>query len=305
MIDQIKTAALQPLEIPAEINSRWNQVAKNGPKGEEAIDFLGDDWDTLIILDACRADVFSEYNTLPGETSSAISNAGSTVEWLRKNLANATYLDVVYTTANPQYYKYQDELNTDFCHVEHVWQTHWDEELSTVPPTAVVSKAKDMMERYPNKRHIIHFNQPHGPYIGDFGRNTVAGSETPRFSERSLIEHIRVGFRWLSFSPEDHRRAYIENFNIVNDVLEDWLPEIEGRTLITADHGELFFERIGPVPTLYRGHRKGIYHPNLVTVPYHIYTNGERREIIRAAENSEVEYLESSLKERLEDLGYH
>ena len=47
---------------------------------------LDQDWDNVIILDACRFDIFSELNHIPGNLECKISNASSSDEFFEKNL---------------------------------------------------------------------------------------------------------------------------------------------------------------------------------------------------------------------------
>jgi len=51
-----------------------------------------------------------------------------------------------------------------------VWGNEWDEEYKTILPGDIAAAAHDAYETCPNKRLIVHFMQPHVPFIGDLGR---------------------------------------------------------------------------------------------------------------------------------------
>ena len=68
------------------------------PESENVIER---DWDTLIILDACRHDYFTAHNELPGELTSTISSGEKSWEFMQQNFVGGEYHDTIYITANP------------------------------------------------------------------------------------------------------------------------------------------------------------------------------------------------------------
>lgn len=127
------------------------------------------DWDNCMILDGCRYDDFADRVHLPGTLEQRQSLASSTPEFLRANLDGRDLRDTVYVTANPTL-RQIGEINTTFHAVVDVWNTDWDSDLCTVPPAPVTDRAIDAAKRYPNKRLIVHYLQPHYPFIGPTGR---------------------------------------------------------------------------------------------------------------------------------------
>ena len=95
-----------------------------------AANVMDEEWDHLLILDACRYDIFREENWLSGRLEHRISKGSVTGEFVTKNF-DATYPDTVYITANPHASRLIGDRFHDFFHV---WQTHWDDDLNTVPP---------------------------------------------------------------------------------------------------------------------------------------------------------------------------
>lgn len=46
----------------------------------------------------------------------------------------------------------------------------WDDDLETVRPEAVTNAARKAHRDYPDKRIIVHYMQPHIPFITEAGR---------------------------------------------------------------------------------------------------------------------------------------
>src|SRR6056297_529711 len=81
--EMIKTTAKY---IPIEINN-FVFRARYGP-GTRVMD---EDWDNLIILDACRYDMFAEQVDLDGELESRISLGSTSEEFLEQNFGDNTF----------------------------------------------------------------------------------------------------------------------------------------------------------------------------------------------------------------------
>lgn len=102
-------------------------------------------------------------------------------------------------------------------------------------------------------------------------------------------------------------RAYRENLEAVLPAVERLLSELDGRTVVTADHGQLFGERLFSIPIRKYGHPPGLYPEELVKVPWHVFDEGPRREIVseeRPGKSSRDTEDEELARERLRDLGY-
>jgi len=128
------------------------------------------DWDNLIILDACRYDYFKKlyHPYLKGDLTKAYSLGSSTIEWC-KNSFQEKRDDVVYVSSNPFINSKVDVLNfkaLDLFHaVINVWDWGWNKELGTVHPKTVNDVVKKIKDYYFDKRLIIHYLQPHEPYL--------------------------------------------------------------------------------------------------------------------------------------------
>jgi hypothetical protein len=132
---------------------------------------MGKAWDHLIVLDGCRYDFFYEaYRSyFKGDLERVVSPGSNTVEWVDKSFPGR-YEDVVYVSANPYINSRMAVRDFDardhFHEVIDVWDWGWDEELGTVHPGAVNRAAVKASKEHPGKRLIVHYLQPHCPYIG-------------------------------------------------------------------------------------------------------------------------------------------
>lgn len=284
-----------------------------GPEGD---DFMDEDWDNLLILDACRYDMFETTCDIDGELAAKTSVGSSTPEFLKRTFNGRSFANTVYITANPQV---NLRIDPDIFHsVINVWESDWNDRLGTVEPEAVTKQALEAQDRYPNKRLIVHYMQPHYPFIGKNGQDNIRNhsgfeltkrlasneDETANRDVRTVWDQLKVG----ELSEEIVWDAYIENLERVLGDIEASLDEFRGKTVITSDHGNLVGEITTPFNLRLYGHPTGVHAENLVTVPWLTYNNSPRKQIYgEEAVNSTDEPSEKEKKiidDRLEDLGY-
>jgi len=128
-------------------------------------------WDILIVLDACRYDYFSKVyrDYFEGDLMKVISSGSATSEWLR-NTFTSKYNDIIYISANPVINSlvpvFGFNARETFFKVIDVWNWAWNETLKTVLPSSVNSAVKKIFPKYSRKKIIIHYLQPHAPYLG-------------------------------------------------------------------------------------------------------------------------------------------
>jgi len=256
----------------------------------DGIYVLNEKWDNLIILDNCRFDVFREEyirRKLPGKLEYRISRGTWTGEFLIENFLKDRkyYNDIIYITANPFVDKY---LKGKFYRIISVWKYGWDSRYNTVLPNKVCEYTLKIIKKYPNKRLIIHFLQPHQPYLSLRRKNFKDNTMEMIKDAISKNKHIDLdfpeeplGILYLSsiyayFELPQLLKAYIENLRIVLPYVEFLLHKLQGRTIVTSDHGESFgsiSSRILPIK-LY-GH--GISRiPDLVIVPWLIFDKEDK-----------------------------
>lgn len=255
---------------------------------------LSEDWDNLILLDACRYDRFAEVWDGPGRLEARESRGSSSNEFVRGNFRGREIHDTVCVTANGWYMKV--DSTPKFHDLVHLFD-HRDDELGTVPPETVTAHATDAAEEYPNKRLIVHYMQPHAPYIGEIGKEQMEDIT----SRKDISDAKRSG----TYSEDAHQTAYHENLKAVVDSVESLLSELPGKSVISADHGEMLGERHFPIPVRDYMHPHGIDHEVLVQVPWLIHERGDRRQIVpEEPAGLEADPDESIINNHLRELGY-
>jgi len=261
--------------------------------GDGGVDVVAADWDVLIVLDACRADYFEEVadTTAFDEFRVVTSRASATAEWVDEHFAGREFGDIVYINSNPHISK---NAPGAFHHVYDLWSGEtFDEEAHTVFPETVNEYARRADKRFPDKRLIIHYNQPHGPYVGevplDWDLQKAAGSG--RALKQGLV------------TEDEFRAAYRSNLEYVLPYATELASNLTGRAVITADHGELFGKSQPPFGIKAYAHPLGPRDPDLVQVPWAVVEDDERRTVVEE-EVEKIDYDREHVNERLRDLGY-
>jgi hypothetical protein len=179
--------------------------------------------------------------------------------------------------------------------------------MKTIPPEAVVEAALEMNEKYPDKRIISHFMQPHAPYIGSTGEKLYKryefGMFNPNLKDKEEFDipdaNIPRAVEDGPIQEQELKQAYKENLQIVLENVEELIGELDGKSVITADHGEMLGERV--LGKKRYGH--GRFHtPELRKVPWLIIDSDTRREI-SAEEPVDFNKLEDR-ESHLKALGY-
>ena len=256
-------------------------------------EILDGDWDHLIILDACRYDYFKklykDYSNLKdGELEKRKSRGSNTTEWLEKTFTEPMK-DVTYISANPfinskgiDIGEVKGSVKGDwnakekFKEIIDAWLTHWDEELNTVHPKDLTQLIKENK----NKRLIVHYVQPHSPYITaeehsneDFRHSReMAAKKTnkEKTKKKKLINKVKPLIQpiWeriplktrlkikktlgielrtinkfvLQGKTDELKQLYRENLEIALEEVNKAIDHLEGKIVITADHGEALGE---------------------------------------------------------------
>ena len=289
--EDVRRGIRDPRQAVSELNQLYNHYRAGQRYNPEGIDVFTEDWDNLVILDACRYDEFERRSTLPGRTEHRISRGSTSPEFIRGNFAGKTLHDIVYVSANGWYAKLEDEMGADVHAFEFV-----DRDAMgglTSRPETVAAAAQTAAENYPNKRLIVHFMQPHQPYLGSAGERfdfSAGLMNTVRRTDAGYVDVIQ---------------AYRENLDLVLAEVESLLSDLGGKTVVTADHGELLGDRERPLPMRTYGHPEGVYRESLVKVPWHVYQNSDRKEIVAERPSEKANDIDFEAVERnLKDLGY-
>ncbi|WP_440007809.1 sulfatase-like hydrolase/transferase [Halomicrococcus sp. SG-WS-1] len=300
---QLRRGLENPNLFAREANRLYHRRLNTRQYNEDGIDVMAEDWDNLLILDACRYDMFEANANLPGRLESRESRGSATVEFLRANFTNRDVRDTVYVTANPQLHRNFDRINPEFHAIENVWlEDGWDEQYQTVLPETTTEYALDAAEEYDNKRFIVHYIQPHYPFITeetsfDKGYLDDPESDSRDFWGRKMESELDV-------SAAEIWQSYTETLNRTLPHVERLMDELDGKTVVTADHGNMVGERATPFPVREWGHPRGMYTDELVRVPWLVDDRGERREVV-AEDATESEAVDDDVvADRLKQLGY-
>jgi hypothetical protein len=261
------------------------------------------DWDNLIILDGCRYDVFFEENDLPGTLQRRVSGRSESWEFLSRNFGGMKCHDTVYITANPHWYKLE---NNTFYDVVDLLTEEWDAEKGTVLPEDVTKRTKEIATEFPNKRLIIHFMQPHFPFLGPTAENLDHKGLTIHLENESEanLPNVWAAAQRGEVATEAVQAAYRENLQIVLNQVEGLIDCLEGRTVVTADHGNLIGEALKPVPVSGFGHPKNFYAPGIVNVPWNVIDTGTSKNVIAEEPLSSTSTNNEQIEDRLQALGY-
>lgn len=279
------------------LNRCYHRQMFTRPYNTSGVDIFEEDWDNLIILDACRYDIFNECCDMTGKLESRRSRGTTTFEFIKANFSNMTITDTVYTSANGWYKMLSDQINSKIYKFVNLHTDEFRESSGiTTPPKLVTNKAKSIVKDFPNKRHIIHYLQPHSPYLGPFGQ------------EKFKMEvDLNAIINKSKFNDGDLKKAYKENLNLVLDEVNKLLNYLDGKTVITSDHGELLGERSYPIPFKDFGHPAGIYIKELTKIPWLVMESDDRR-LIESDEIEDKSKVSQENKEKIEEhlqnLGY-
>lgn len=289
-LSHVKRGLKNPHRVGLEIYKLYQRkILKN-----TGVRILDKDWDNLIILDGCRYDLFASSDHPAGQLQKEISMGSQTEEFLTKNFSSKEYPEITYVSANPNI-KY---LNSKFYKRIRLWEDQWDNELNVVHPESVTNWIIENAEDHVDKRLIIHYMQPHYPFIGDKGQNLMASAE---------IDHLTDGkefwrqYKKLSERDKSRfRKAYEENLRIALDQVDRALSFLKGKTVITSDHGNEFGKW-----GIY-GHPAGVYSDGLVEVPWLVINqeNNTRKQIIDGNATDGPADNNVLVEERLKYLGY-
>lgn len=195
---------------------------------DQAIAVSQADWDWIVICDGGRADVFEglaeDYfpdaehyrrvwngdvaftanwfdRTFDGEYDAALFHGGQPIYSFREN---------------PPGYDEREHFRFVADWEEYEWGAVAPQTCAPESVTEVVRSHLDHVDR-----GVIRYVQPHNPY-------------------RSLppITGLRDAEQ---FSATQLRRAYRDNYQwVLDEIAEELLPALDGRVVITADHGQCF-----------------------------------------------------------------
>lgn len=307
-LDRLKRAIRNPRLFARGLNRAYHRRLGRRSENPNGIDVFEEDWDTLVVLDACRYDMFEDANTLDGELSSRISKGSATTEWLGANFDGRDLTDTVYVTANPQLERHREQWDIEFHETINIWLDEgWDEESGTVLAETVTDAAIEAHDQFPNKRVVVHYMQPHYPFVPS---NTVfdKGHLSSIDSAESVSEGENVwGKKFtnqLLASRNELWSIYVENLDYVIKHVQTLMYAISGKVVVTSDHGNYVGERASPIPIREYGHPRGLYDDVVVQVPWLETDRGKRRKVTTGDSRERKSVNSDLIHDRLQNLGY-
>jgi hypothetical protein len=278
------------------------------------------DWDLLVVLDTCRTDalaaVADEYAFL-ADRGARWSPGSTSAEWVAHTFDRAYEQAIsrtAYVTANPhseevlrnrlmppQYvaapatWPDWDPVDADaFALLDEVWVDAREDRLGVVPPATVTDRAIAAGRDVDADRLIVHYMQPHLPYIAE-----AVDGDTLEEPWDAPFEALRRG----QISGDAVWDRYLDNLRLVLDEVAVLLENVEAdRVVITADHGEAFGE------WGFYEHPVGCPNPAVKRVPW-VETTAVDRETRTVAGADSVAPADSNdgsadIESQLRDLGY-
>ena len=234
-------------------------------------------WDALIVLDACRADLFREHCAPEAET--VRSAARRTDHWYSSPIGQLfRERHVLLFAGNPvvarETWEWEEIERVDVW--ERAWGRHGPKDLPYVHPLVVngfVAAWADL-GRLRGRSVVVHQLAPHSPYIGDpsyeltWFRHAMRHTEINKASRKATKYPTHVKIDWDLL-----RRAYVGNLRVAWEaarMLADRLARDGRRVVITADHGDLLGETRDGLPEGKRcfGHQQEYRNKLLYEVPY-------------------------------------
>ncbi|MFC7202646.1 hypothetical protein ACFQJC_03910 [Haloferax namakaokahaiae] len=264
------------------------------PSGTSIYD---EDWDLLIVMDACRYDLMKEVSGDYGwanNLDNIWSVDSTTAFWMRRTFTRDRLTEMkntAYICGNP-FSKSELEAN-EFAELIELWRSAWTDP-GTVPPEAVTDETIRLMREEEHERVIAHYMQPHCPFIS--APELSKGKELDKFGNQDWRDvWERLGDGGLKFDDVWH--GYRENLRLGLDEVSELLRNVEAKkVVVTSDHGNSTGEW-----GVY-GHPPNLPLTNLRKVPWIETTATD------SGERSPNEWLEKntgiSRQEQLSALGY-
>lgn len=227
------------------------------------------DWDVLIILDACRVDSFIKvfpnllFNNIIQIVDTEVTDTG---QWLVKHWSDDFYSDIVYVSGNPfvnsKGVSTETTKNFDgrkhFGKIVDSWDWGFNRLSGRIEPDRVAADFFNYYWQNPGARFIIHFMQPHSPYLFNrikpewinIARRFIPKKlfqfmrhHIPRYIRKETHLHVPEYNYKRVYNDDEIRNAYERNLKDVKPYVEEIIKSHPNMNIIvTADHTEYLGE---------------------------------------------------------------
>lgn len=257
------------------------------------------DWDVLVLLDCARQDMIHDIKNdwhFIDKVGEHITPGTSSANWMRHTFTDKyknEMAETVHITGNPNSDKWLK--SSDFSRLEEVWRENWDQDYDTVLPRPITDRAIALHRRIDPKRMIVHYMQPHPPFVPYSGVDSAeVTAPDHNMSGRSVEELAEEGY-----SRDELYDFHVNNLRYVLDDVDLLLSNINAdRVVISADHGQALGE----------GGKWG--HPGASTldclrkVPWVVTSASDSEQYQPDLGNQQQTYINQSTEEKLFSLGY-
>lgn len=284
-------------------SSLFKYKYRNTDKGNPIME----DWDNLILLDSCRYDILQQTGVFDEEVGYKILRSSTSPEFCEEYIHGNEFQDSIYVTGNPYgaqvddniFYNKYSTFNADIKNINKSWH-----------PETVYQLAVENHKENPNKRMMVHFMQPHFPYFGDraeelrnelreegyifWAWNEELGDEDKNRDD--VITTLMAAAKDGLISVDDLTEIYIDNIEIAAEYVKKLANEVGGKTVVSADHGEMLRWKIG--------HSVDLYTEGLRKVPWVVLDYDQRRETYEEEPQISQNVVDSDIEAQLGALGY-
>lgn len=216
-----------------------------------------EEWDILVLLDACRSDLFFEFGSDHPlysrftSVESRYSPASTSMEWMQKVYRDApedVLADTHLVSANG--WEPKELTLSEFGAISPVWEHH-DTDIGTIRPDRVTDAAIHAGRRTNCSKIIVHYMQPHAPFLHAPGKYDSVNQKPGEGKSQNVWEGLREG----RYSVDEVWEDYGKNLVAVLNEVERLAENIDGEMVVSADHANALGEF-------------GVYgHPSFVPVP--------------------------------------
>jgi len=222
------------------------RVGKHVTYGEP---YWDDEWDVLVILDACRVDLMREvlpdYDYLPNQIQVRTSPASQSREFLERH-TQPKYLREMARTALVSGNAFTRESFVqadDWATIDEVWRHSWNDEHGTVLARSVTDAAIRQHRNGDHERLIAWYLQPHVPFVtaewsDGFDRKEGFGDPGEHDDGKSVWYQLRDG----ELAKQKLWNAYQTNLRYVLNDVRLLIENVDGKVVVTSDHGNAIGE---------------------------------------------------------------
>lgn len=297
----------------ASVQEFWaGALGRTGRVWNYGTHVLEEEWDVLLVFDACRVDLMAEvaetceYAVLDGfDPNQHVrdSIASRSPEWIAKTFEFDEYgdelSDLAYVTAN--LHSRDIDSPEQLAVFDEVWRYGWDHDIGVTPPRAVTDRLVDTARRANPNRIVAHYMQPHLPFrslVDDHPEwfKFDPGTEADDRAEfKTLWRRLRDG----EVSHDVVWEAYVDNLQWVMDEVALLRENLDAdKVVITADHANAMGE------WWCYGHQSTAPIRAMKRVPWIEFTATDERSYEPSLEAEDTSLSEEETESRLAALGY-